>query len=76
MDADLQAKVDFFTIPCPAVRRATAQHHADRRFDGRRGARDQATATGAFDKTYTIPPTGGPRIRSVIPIIIGGVPSP
>jgi hypothetical protein len=35
----------------------------------------EATASGAFNKTYTIPPTGGPRIPiQVIPIVIGGVP--
>ncbi len=33
------------------------------------------TATGSFNKTFTIPPTGGPSIPiQVFPIIIGGVP--
>lgn len=75
MDGDLQAKVDFFYIPClPFVVRPRSITVTGDLTVGEVLA-IQATATGAFNQRYTIPPTGGPRIPiQVIPIIIGGVP--
>jgi hypothetical protein len=75
MDGDLQAKVDFFYIPClPFVVRPRSITVTGDLTVGEVLA-IQATATGAFNERYTIPPTGGPRIPiQVIPIIIGGVP--
>jgi hypothetical protein len=75
MDGDLQAKVDFFYIPCLpfVVRPRSITVTGDLTVGEVIGI--QATATGEFNQTYTIPPTGGPRIPiQVIPIIIGGVP--
>ena len=75
MEGDLQAKVDFFYIPClPFVVRPRSITVTGDLTVGEVLA-IQATATGAFNKRYTIPPTGGPRIPiQVIPIVIGGVP--
>ncbi len=75
MDGDLQAKVDFFYIPClPFIVRPRSITVTGDLTVGEVLA-IQATATGEFNKRYTIPPTGGPRIPiQVIPIIIGGVP--
>jgi hypothetical protein len=75
MDGDLQAKVDFFYIPClPFVVRPRSITVTGDLTVGEVLA-IQATATGEFNQRYTIPPTGGPRIPiQVIPIIIGGVP--
>jgi hypothetical protein len=75
MDGDLQAKVDFFYIPCLpfVVRPRSITVTGDLTVGEVIGI--QATATGEFNSRYTIPPTGGPRIPiQVIPIIIGGVP--
>jgi hypothetical protein len=75
MDGDLQAKVDFFYIPCLpfVVRPRSITVTGDLTVGEVLGI--QATATGEFNQRYTIPPTGGPRIPiQVIPIIIGGVP--
>jgi hypothetical protein len=68
-------KVDFFYIPClPFVVRPRSITVTGDLTVGEVLA-IQATATGAFNQRYTIPPTGGPRIPiQVIPIIIGGVP--
>jgi hypothetical protein len=75
MDGDLQAKVDFFYIPClPFVVRPRSITATGDLTVGEVLA-IQATATGEFNQRYTIPPTGGPRIPiQVIPIVIGGVP--
>ncbi|HET7608336.1 MAG TPA: hypothetical protein VFL84_06645, partial [Gammaproteobacteria bacterium] len=75
MDGDLQAKVDFFYIPCLpfVVRPRSMTVTGDLTVGEVLGI--QATATGEFNQRYTIPPTGGPRIPiQVIPIVIGGVP--
>ena len=75
MDGDLQAKVDFFYIPCLpfVVRPRSITVTGDLTVGEVLGI--QATATGEFNQRYTIPPTGGPRIPiQVIPIVIGGVP--
>jgi hypothetical protein len=75
MDGDLQAKVDFFYIPClPFVVRPRSITVTGDLTVGEKLTID-ATASGQFNKTYTIPPSGGPRIPiQVIPIVIGGVP--
>ncbi len=75
MDGDLQAKVDFFYIPClPFVVRPRSITVTGDLTVGEQLAIN-ATASGEFNKRYTIPPTGGPRIPiQVIPIVIGGVP--
>jgi len=75
MDGDLEAKVDFFYIPClPFVVRPRSITVTGDLTVGEQLAIN-ATASGEFNKTYTIPPTGGPRIPiQVIPIVIGGVP--
>jgi hypothetical protein len=75
MEADLQAKVDFFYIPClPFVVRPRSITVTGDLTVGEQLTID-ARATGEFEKTYTIPPSGGPRIPiQVIPVIIGGVP--
>jgi hypothetical protein len=75
MHADLQAKVDFFYIPClPFVVRPRSITVTGDLTVGEKLTID-ATASGTFSERYTIPPTGGPRIPiQVIPIVIGGVP--
>lgn len=75
MDGDLEAKVDFFYIPClPFVVRPRSITVTGDLTVGEQLAID-AMASRAFNKTYTIPPTGGPRIPIyVIPIVIGQVP--
>jgi hypothetical protein len=75
MDGDLQAKVDFFYIPClPFVVRPRSITVTGDLTVGEKLTID-ATASGQFNKAYTIPPSGGPRIPiQVIPIVIGGVP--
>lgn len=75
MQSDFLARMEFFYIPClPFVfrpKRITA--------DGSLTVGQQLgvdlTATGAFDKIFTVPPTGGPQIvLYVIPIVIGDIP--
>ena len=75
MQGDFRAQLDLFYIPClPFVVRARSLSAAGTMTVGER-LTASASATGKFDKTFTIPPTGGPRIPiEVIPIIIGGVP--
>jgi len=75
MEGDLEASVDFFYIPCLpfVVRPRSISVYGDFTVGEQLGI--QAVASGAFNKTYTIPPSGGPRIPiQVIPIVIGGVP--
>jgi hypothetical protein len=75
MQSDFQAKVEFFYIPClPFVVRPKSLTA-----DGGLTVGQQLTvdveSTGSFNKTFTIPPTGGPQIPLyVIPIVIGNVP--
>lgn len=75
MQADFRAQLDLFYIPCmPFVVRAKSLSANGKMTVGERLTAN-ASATGKFDKTFTIPPTGGPRIPiEVIPIVIGGVP--
>jgi hypothetical protein len=75
IDADFKARLDLFYIPClPFAVRPKSISAA-----GMMGVSEVLTtsvsATGRFNKTFTIPPTGGPVIPiQVFPIIIGGVP--
>lgn len=75
MEADFSAGMDFFYIPClPFVFRPRSITADGSLTVGQELAVD-VTATGAFHKTFTIPPTGGPQIPLyVIPIVIGNVP--
>ena len=75
MEADFAAGMDFFYIPClPFVFRPRSIRADGSLTVGQQLAVD-VTATGSFEKTFTIPPTGGPQIPLyVIPIIIGNVP--
>ena len=75
MDADFQAEVDFFYIPCLPFAFRPKSLAADGALTvGQRLTLD-VEATGTFSKRFTIPPTGGPQIPLyVIPIIIGNVP--
>ena len=75
MEGDFVAQLKLFYIPClPFVVRPKSIAA-----DGTMGIGEKLTAsviaTGSFDKTFKIPPTGGPKIPiQVIPIVIGGVP--
>jgi hypothetical protein len=75
LEADFEAGVTFFYIPClPGVYRVRSL-----KADGSLTVGNQlgvsVTATGSFDKTFTIPPTGGPQIPLwVVPIVIGKIP--
>lgn len=75
MEGDFVAQLKLFYIPClPFVVRPKSIAA-----DGTMGVGEKLTAsitaTGAFLKTFKIPPTGGPKIPiQVIPIVIGGVP--
>lgn len=75
MQSDFVAELDLFYIPCLpfAVRPRSISAK------GKLGVGEQLTtavaATGKFDKTFKIPPLGGPRIPiQIIPIVLGGVP--
>ena len=75
MDADFQANVTFFYIPClPGVYRLRGLT-ADGGLTVGNQLTVDVTATGSFDKRYTIPPSGGAQIPLyVIPIVIGDIP--
>ncbi len=75
MEADFKAQLDLFWIPClPFVIRPRSLSAEGAMTVGERITAN-VTATGKFDKTFTIPPTGGPVIPiQIIPIVIAGVP--
>ncbi|MGH7582016.1 MAG: hypothetical protein ACREL5_02170 [Gemmatimonadales bacterium] len=75
MQSDVTAELDLFYIPClPFVVRPKQISNSGTLTLGEELS-GKATAAGAFSKTFTIPPTGGPRIPiEVIPIVIAGVP--
>jgi len=75
MQADFQTKIEIFYIPClPFVVRPKSIGGGGGLTIGER-LTAAVTATGKFDKVFTIPPTGGPQIPiEVIPIMIGDVP--
>ena len=59
MQADFQAKMEFFYVPClPFVFRPKSISADGSMTVGQQRA-VEVTATGAFAKTFTIPPTGG-----------------
>lgn len=75
IQSDFTAQVDMFYIPClpfavrPRSIAASGKLGVGSTFDA------SATATGKFNQTFTIPPTGGPHFPiEVIPIVIAGVP--
>ena len=73
--SDFSGQLDLFYIPClPFIVRPKAITAAGT-FTVGEDLKLAASASGSFDKTFTIPPTGGPRIPiEVIPIVIAGVP--
>jgi len=75
IEADLEVAATFFYIPClPGVYRLRSLTGKGTLTTGQQLTLG-VTASGAFDKQYTIPPGGGPQIPLyVIPIVIGQVP--
>jgi hypothetical protein len=75
MQSDFKAELDLFYIPClPFVVRPRSLAGTGTLTVGER-LKASVSATGKFDKVFTIPPTGGPKIiLQVLPIVIGGVP--
>ncbi|HWH51228.1 MAG TPA: hypothetical protein VN651_06765 [Gemmatimonadaceae bacterium] len=75
MQSDFQARLDLFYIPCLPFVVRPKQLGADGSIMIGEDLKVSASASGKFNKTFTIPPTGGPRIPiEVIPIVIAGVP--
>lgn len=75
LDADFQAQLDLFYIPCLpfAVRPRSLGANGSLVSGSRLGA--TLTATGNFNQHFMIPPSGGPHFPiEVIPIVIAGVP--
>lgn len=75
MQSDMDARLDLFYIPClPFAVRPKAIGATGSVTVGQ-DLRATVSATGRFDKSFTIPPSGGPVIPiQVFPIVIGGVP--
>lgn len=75
MQGDYQAKVEFLYIPClPFAYRPKSVTAEGSLVVGEQLSVD-AAAAGKFEKRFTIPPKGGPRIPLyVIPIVIGDAP--
>jgi hypothetical protein len=75
MQGDFTTTLDLFYIPClPFVVRPRSFTGSGTLTVGER-LTGSVTATGQFDKTFTIPPTGGPKIPiQVFPVVIAGVP--
>jgi hypothetical protein len=75
LQSDFTASLDLFYIPClPFVVRPKSIAATGTMVVGEK-LTASVTATGKFDKTFKIPPTGGPKIPiQMIPIVIGGVP--
>lgn len=75
MQGDFTTNLDLFYIPClPFVVRPRSLAGSGTLGIGER-LTGSVTASGQFDKTFTIPPTGGPKIPiQVFPVIIAGVP--
>lgn len=72
---DFEASIVLFYIPClPGVVRPDSISGTGSLTIGE-ALKASVTATGKFDKSYRIPPTGGPRFPIyVIPIMAGDVP--
>ena len=75
MQSDFLADLELFYIPClPFVIRPKAIA-ANGTMTVGETLTASISAEGKFDRTFRIPPTGGPKIPiQMIPIIIGGVP--
>ncbi len=75
MRSNVAARLDLFYIPClPFAIRPKALRGSGVLTVGQE-LKTIVSATGSFNKTFTIPPTGGPVIPiQVFPIVIGGVP--
>ncbi len=75
IQSDFRSQLDLFYIPClPFVVRPKSLAGTGTLTVGEQ-LKASVSATGKFQKTFTIPPTGGPQILiEVIPIVIGGVP--
>lgn len=75
LEGDFVAALDLFYIPClPFVVRPKSIAANGTMLVGEKLSAS-LTAQGAFDKTFKIPPTGGPKIPiEMIPIVIAGVP--
>ncbi len=75
MQSDFAARLDLFYIPCLPFAVRPKAIAGDGILTVGEQLQASVSATGSFDKTFTIPPTGGPVIPiQVIPIVIGGVP--
>jgi hypothetical protein len=75
IQADFDARLDLFYIPCLPFAVRPKSLAADGVLTVGETLTASVTATGGFTKTFTIPPTGGPVIPiQVYPIIIAGVP--
>ncbi len=75
LEGDFVAQLNLFYIPClPFVVRPKSIAANGTMLVGEK-LTASVTATGSFDKTFRIPPTGGPKIPiQMIPIVIAGVP--
>ena len=75
IQADFDARVDLFYIPCLPFAVRPKALAADGVLTVGEALTAAVTATGGFKKTFTIPPSGGPVIPiQVYPIVIAGVP--
>ena len=75
LQSDFQARMDFLYIPCLPFAFRPKSVGADGTLTLGQQLSLDVTANGSFEKTFTVPPTGGPQIPiQVIPIIIGDVP--
>ncbi len=75
MQSDVAARLDLFYIPCLPFAIRPKALSANGVLTVGQELKVSLSATGSFNKTFTIPPTGGPVIPiQVFPIVIGGVP--
>ena len=75
LQSDFTASLNLFFIPClPFVVRPKSIAASGTMLVGEK-LTASVTATGKFDRTFKLPPTGIPKIPiQMIPIVIGGVP--
>jgi hypothetical protein len=75
MQSDVAARLEMFYIPCLPFAVRPKALRGDGVLTVGQELKTSVSATGSFNKTFTIPPTGGPSIPiQVFPIIIGGIP--
>ena len=75
MQSDFTATLDLFYIPCLPFAVRPKSIAADGTMTVGETISASVAAEGQFDKTFKIPPTGGPKIPiQMIPIVIAGVP--